>query len=134
MGTATGIKDAGKTPWDTMMEELRCSKELPKCGGKFYRFRVNNFIADDGRIIRRESLVPLKRISCKFEGCPECEFIDELLNDEYQVYNGEEVVPFLPENGKHGELYEIYVGYYGSSYYNDDYEYELELRLVEDNS
>ena len=60
-------------------------KEVDTCLGKVYRYRVNSFIGNDGRIENRDTFYPLKRLSCT--GCETCSWFEEAFQ-EYLEYSG----------------------------------------------
>ena len=72
----------------------------PKCKGLYFRYTDNCFMNSHGVLTYTSRLTPLKKMSC--DGCAECGYINEHINEELAIYGRE--YPF-PMKLIHGKIY-----------------------------
>jgi len=96
---------------DTSPEEI--------CKGRIYRGKVEVYTDSQGRFIKKETLAPLKRLSCP--GCQLCD-TDDLESDFYDIVLDKD--PLLTEGPG---LYSVSQSYYQSGSPMDGLEYESEF-------
>ncbi len=106
---------------------LNPEPEYPPCKGLFYR-GYNNIFFSGGRLEQKRGYRFLKRMSCK--GCQNCEWLrsETIVEEAANLVN-------LSEIKEYG-LYELTANTIGggTSFDGyDDYDYELDFNLVENN-
>lgn len=75
-----------------LVEKHPIDSSIEECKGMFFRYRKNEYFSG-GVYGIKETFTLLKRKSCP--GCPQCSWIDDFLQEEFNAESGAEIPPYL---------------------------------------